>query len=666
MIPLPLFFAKASKDQMRLSPLGTYLGYRSRDKDTGVLNLWVQHRATGKERQITFEQERDVCLLYWFSCDDKTLIYLREPGKNGSELYHLYAIDLHQEENDGTDENKSACQEPRDLIGDASTTCAMGFAGGLQVWLDPQQPRRIYTATAPIGVRSMFWSISCINIDTGERTLVESNPLATWYGLIWFIACTVVSMALRFLGISGIPQPRATAQWFPDATMNFRGRLEISLVDLSCAWSVKGAKQIHGAKEGWKIFYECRWANANMSLVGSSGGSGTAHIGFSKDGSTVDLHVCGNGDTTSYERYSEGTTEYLQKLECHPRSDITGFLRDPVTGTVQGVTYNYEKPTLKVLSGCPEVLKNDIEYLQNHFKEAAFSIVSRTLDDKTWLVHAQSDMGLSQAQNSPSGYFIFHRGQAANKNMKKESPLQFLMSPQSEMAKYELGTMSAVHIPARDGEDLLCYLSRPSGSKSTTTQNPAPMVLLIHGGPQARDVWQYHPLCQLLVNRGVSVLQVNYRGSTGLGTRFIKLGMDGAFAKGVQEDIQDAAAYAVREKWCSPDRIAIMGGSFGGYCALAAMTFMNTSDKLHPLYQCAVAICPPSIMGAANPHTAFYGNPVVSRYWRQVVSDLNVRFVYNVSIYHGTQIPHQIDLVRKRYSNQQRSVQACIPLVPDG
>ena len=625
MIPLPLFFANASKDQMRLSPLGTYLGYRSRDKDNGVLHLWVQHRATGKERQITFERERDVCLLYWFSCDDKTLIYLREHGKNGSELYHLYAIDLQApEEYDETDEHNFAGQEPRDLIGDASITCAMGFAGGLQVWLDPQQPRRIYAATAPCGIRSMFWSISCIDMDTGDCALVEANPLATWHGLVWFIACTVVSMAMEFLGVSGVPQPRAPAQWFPDANMNFRGRLEIGLVDLSCAWSVRGAKNSRGAKEGWKTFYECTWANANMSLVGSSGGSGTAHIGFSKDGSTVDLHVCGNGDTTSYEQYSEGTGEYLQKLACHPRSDITGFLRDPMTGTVQGVKYNFEKPTVKIFSGCPKALQNDFEYLQTHFKEAAFSIVSRTLDDKTWLVHAHSDMGLSQAQNSPSGYFMFERSQEASKKLKKGS-LQLLMSPQSDMAKYELGTMSAVHIPARDGEDLLCYLSRPSGSKSSTTEKPTPMVLLIHGGPQARDVWQYHPLCQLLVNRGFSVLQVNYRGSTGLGTRFMKLGMDGAFAKGVQEDIQDAAAYAVRKKWCSPDRIAILGGSFGGYCALAAMTFMNTNgDNTNPRYQCAVAICPPSIMGAANPHKAFYGNPVVARYWRQVVSHLNV------------------------------------------
>lgn len=625
MIPLQLFFAKASNDQMRLSPLGTYLGYRARDEETGVLNLWVQHRATGKERKITSERERDVCLLYWFSYDDKTLVYLREPGKSGSELYHLYAIDLDQAECDKNDDRNTSStrQNPRDLIGDSSMTCAMGFAGGLQVWLDPRQPRRVYTAVAPCGIRSMFWSISCIHMDTMEYTIVEINPLATWSGLVCFVFRTVATLALRGIGVSGIQQPRATAQWFPDSKMDFRGRLEISLVDLSCAWRVRAARNGHDDKVmGWRTLYEISWADANMSLVGSSGGSGTAHIGF--NGSTVDLHVSGKGDTTSYEQYSDITADYLQQLACHPRSDITGFLRDPLTGTIQGVKYNYEKETLKLLDGCPKDVQYDVDFLRNYFKEAVFTIVSRTLDDKTWLVHAQSDVGLSQAKNAPSGYFMFNRKRGTSERLKPGSITQFLMSPQSAMSSYELGTMSPVHIPSRDGEDLLCYLSRPHPNY-TSTKGSTPLVLLIHGGPQARDVWQYHPLCQLLVNRGMSVLQVNYRGSTGLGTRFMKLGMDGAFATGVQEDIQDAVTYAVKNKWCLPGRIAIMGGSFGGYCALAAMTFMNigNNNRSFPHYKCAVAICPPSIMGAANPHKAFYGNPVVARYWKQVVSCLN-------------------------------------------
>lgn len=637
MIPLPLFFAKPPKDQVRLSPLGTFLGYRSRDKDTGVLNLWIQDRATGKERQITFDQERDVCLVYWFSYDDKTILYLREPSKNGSELYHIYAIDLElvEEENDGTNtstgkSNSSNINKgPRDLIQDKNVTCAMGFAGGLQFWLDPQQPRHVYTATAPCGIRSMFWSISCIHLDSGECRIVEQNPLATWLGLVFFVICTAVSVVLKALGVSSIPQPRATVQWFPDANMDFRGRMEISLVDLSGAWRVRESEdESSTTQENWKTYFEVTWANVNMSLVGSSGGSGTAHIDYSEDGSTVDLHICSSAaDTTSYNRYDSATTDHLQQLACHPKSDINGFLRDPRNGKVQGVKYNYEKPTIELLGGCPEGIQRDVEFLKAQFTDAVFSIVSRTLDDRTWLVHAQSDVGLPLAQNAPSGYFVLNRTSqnidgGSNNNLPS---LEFILSPQSDLTNHKLGTMIPVHIPARDGEDLLCYLSRSPSVTNENPRDPTPLVLLIHGGPQARDVWQYNPLCQLLVSRGTSVLQVNYRGSTGLGTRFVKLGMSGAFAAGVQEDIQDAANYAVQEKWCLPGSMAIMGGSFGGYCALAAMTFVGDSKGVPaPKYQCAVAMCPPSIMGAANPHKAFYGNPVIAKYWKQVVSCLGV------------------------------------------
>ena len=226
-IPLPLLFAKPSKDQVRLSPLGKWLAYRSRD--SGVLNLWIQNVQTGQERQLTFEQERDVCLLYWFTYDDKSIVYLRET-KLGSELYHLYAVDL-----EPSSTNKSP---PRDLIVDESTTCAMGFAGRLQVWLDPKQPRMVYTATAPCGIRSMFWNVRQIDVYSGKSTIVAHNPLSEWSGLGWFVFWSLGHALLRLLLLqTAKTQPRATVQWFPDQNRNFGGRLELSLLDSSCAWS---------------------------------------------------------------------------------------------------------------------------------------------------------------------------------------------------------------------------------------------------------------------------------------------------------------------------------------------------------------------------------------------------------------------------------------------
>jgi pimeloyl-ACP methyl ester carboxylesterase len=608
-IPLHLLFAKPSKDQVRLSPKGTYLAYRSRDVATGVLNLWLQEVATGKERQLTFERERDVCIMYWFTYDDQSIVYLREPQR-GRELYHLYSIDF---DFDFDFAHGSSNNKPRDLIDSDNTTCAMGFAGGLQVWLDPQQPRHVYTATAPCGFRSLFWNISKIHIDTGEQHVVAVNALSSsWWGLVSFVLQSLLLQALlRLLGLGSLEQqPRATVQWFPDQHMNFRGRLEVSLMDLSCAWRVKCQND---NKEEWKQLHHVTWANANMSLVGSTGGSGTAHFDFSSDGKTVDLHVCNRANTTSYERYDMERGQHVKQLASHAQSDIIGFQRHAQTRAVQAVKYNYEKPTLQCLPDCPDDVQHDLAFLRQEFREASVSIVSRTLDDLTWVVHVQSDVGLQACLGSPSGYFALYRHFHRER---KQSDLKFLLSPQPELNKFSLGTMEAVHIPTRDGQDLLCYLSRPPSPIQSANTSTRALVLLVHGGPQARDIWQFHPLCQLLCNRGMSVLQVNFRGSTGLGTRFMKLGMGGEFAKGVQDDIEDAALHAVKKGWCTSESLAIMGGSFGGYCALSALTYRAPSKAFQ--YQCAVAICPCSIMGAANPHKGFYGNPLIARYWRQV------------------------------------------------
>ena len=644
-IPLPLFFGKPPKDQVRLSPLGTWLGYRRRDPKTGILNLWIQNRKIGVDRQITFETPNDSgskgdgkakagvceCLMYWFSPDDETLIYLREYPKPGTELYHLYAIDLLglTGKNEYDSGSPVSFEAPVDLLaGQPHITCAMGFAGGLQVWLDANNPRHIYTSTAACGIRSLFWNITRIHLDTRVCEIVALNPLSTWMGLAWFLLESLVAYILRnILGLKSLfPQPRATVQWFPDRNMDFRGKLEISLSDLSCSWRVRAARHTkndnsQNNEEEWVSLHEVSWADANMSLVGSTGGSGTAHFDFGQDGSTVDVHLCNMGDTTTYERYEVATGKHIQHLACHSqsKSDITGFLCHPRTKKVEAVVYNYEKPTIQCLADendCPVSLQKDVAFLQQEFQGASLSIVSRTLDDRTWVVHVQSDVGLSNCLNAPSGYFLFHRHLDRGGDVEPSS-LEFLLSSQSALQEYQLGTMEPVHIPARDGEDLLCYLSRPPSSVLQKPDDPTHLVLLIHGGPQARDVWQYHPLCQLLCNRGMSVLQVNYRGSTGLGTRFMKIGMDGAFAAGVQQDIQDAANYALQQKWCLPNHLAIMGGSFGGYSTLAAMTFMSTTPESPP-FQCAVAICPPSVMGAANTHKAFYGNPLIAKYWKQV------------------------------------------------
>ncbi len=137
----------------------------------------------------------------------------------------------------------------------------------------------------------------------------------------------------------------------------------------------------------------------------------------------------------------------------------------------------------------------------------------------------------------------------------------------------QLGVMRPVQFPARDGLLLHGYLTEPPQPQGQPRRAPAPMVLLVHGGPWARDHWDNGlNEVQFLVNRGYAVLQVNYRGSTGYGRRFLMAAV-GEFAGKMQTDLLDAVDWAVAQGLADPQRVAIMGGSYGGYATLVGLSF---------------------------------------------------------------------------------------------
>lgn len=155
--------------------------------------------------------------------------------------------------------------------------------------------------------------------------------------------------------------------------------------------------------------------------------------------------------------------------------------------------------------------------------------------------------------------------------------------------------------------------------------------------------------------------KVNYRGSTGFGSRFLRIGLNGQFYQSLQNDIVDAATYATKSAnrkdqqlpWGDPERLAILGSSFGGYSALCGMTFYPG------LYKCAVAICPIASVGAANDQSkkSFGGSPLIAKYWRRVFGEevtnnkkvaMNASPLYHldkvcdgasIALYHGEKDP---------------------------
>lgn len=142
-----------------------------------------------------------------------------------------------------------------------------------------------------------------------------------------------------------------------------------------------------------------------------------------------------------------------------------------------------------------------------------------------------------------------------------------LFRPFPHLDPADLAPMEPIEFAARDGLPVHGFLTLPVG----LAPKRLPLVLNVHGGPWAHDTWGYSPQAQILANRGYAVLQVNFRGSTGYGRRHTVAGI-GEFAGAMQDDLLDAVSWAIDQGYADPDRIAIMGGSYGGYAALVGVT----------------------------------------------------------------------------------------------
>jgi len=136
-------------------------------------------------------------------------------------------------------------------------------------------------------------------------------------------------------------------------------------------------------------------------------------------------------------------------------------------------------------------------------------------------------------------------------------------------------------------------------------------VVDVHGGPQVRDEWGWDPEAQWLANRGYLCVQVNFRGSTGYGKSFVNAG-DREWGAKMQTDLLDAVGYVTGQGWADPERVAIYGGSYGGYAALAGAAF--NSD----VFRCAVDIVGPSNLKTLIETIPPYWAPMIATFHRRV------------------------------------------------
>jgi len=265
------------------------------------------------------------------------------------------------------------------------------------------------------------------------------------------------------------------------------------------------------------------------------------------------------------------------------KADINGAVFSIKGNKPLFTTENYLKPKYIFFD---EDAKKDIEFLKSQYDGLPIIISSNLDEDKMIVVYGFSDQ--------ISSYYLY------DKNKKQ---LTELFNPQAELEKYEFSEMHPVEIQSRDGLTLVSYLTLPSGVqyKNGKITKPVPMVLLVHGGPMARDDWGFSKAVQRLANRGYAVLQVNYRGSTGFGKKFTRAINKQHWDK-VAEDLQDAVKWAINKKIANPKKVCIMGGSYGGYQTLVGIT------KYPDFYACGV-----DIVGMSNLVTTLESVP---EYWK--------------------------------------------------
>ena len=186
-----------------------------------------------------------------------------------------------------------------------------------------------------------------------------------------------------------------------------------------------------------------------------------------------------------------------------------------------------------------------------------------------------------------------------------------------DLADHKLAPMQALTIKSRDGLDLPSYLTLPMGSDGNGDGKPdsaVPMVLAVHGGPWARDEYGYNPWHQWMANRGYAVLSVNYRGSTGFGKAFTRAAI-GEFAGKMHDDLIDGVQWAIDEGVADPDKVAIVGGSYGGYATLIGVSFTPET------FACGVDIVGPSSLVTLIESFPEYWKPFLQGTWYTYVGD---------------------------------------------
>ncbi|HVQ55600.1 MAG TPA: S9 family peptidase [Pyrinomonadaceae bacterium] len=289
-------------------------------------------------------------------------------------------------------------------------------------------------------------------------------------------------------------------------------------------------------------------------------------IRFHKDNKRVYMQTNkGNADLVELV-LMDAETGAVTKVESDPlgKVDLGDVWFSDLTDEMEATTYEDDRERIYFKD---KELEKAYNTIKKRLGDRDIAFQSSTKDEQKFIVVSHSDV-------DPGTVWVFDR---------KSGNLSTLYQIREKLDRAALNPMKAVRYKSSDGLEIPAYLTIPKGS----TGKNLPTVLFIHGGPWGRDNWGYHPYAQFLANRGYAVLQPNFRASTGYGKKFLNAG-NNEWGQKMQDDITWGKKYLVEQGIADPKRVAIMGGSYGGYATLAGVTF--TPDE----YAAAVAIVAPS------------------------------------------------------------------------
>jgi dipeptidyl aminopeptidase/acylaminoacyl peptidase len=283
--------------------------------------------------------------------------------------------------------------------------------------------------------------------------------------------------------------------------------------------------------------------------------------GFSKDGKI--LYLVASHDVNAARLLAlDLATKEETVIAADEQYDVGGTIVHPTERHIQAVAFYKDKLEWQVID--PDIA-DDVEAIAK-VRPGEISPVSGDLANRKWIIAYQTDDG-------PVYYYLYDRDSKSSK---------LLFSNRPELEELPLVSMQPVSYPARDGLTIHGYLTIPKGIEA-----PYPTVMLVHGGPWARDTWGYDSQAQWLANRGYAVLQPNFRGSTGYGKAFVNAG-NRQWAATMHNDLLDGVDWLVNEGIADRNKIGIMGGSYGGYATLVGLTFTPE------VFACGVDIVGPS------------------------------------------------------------------------